>query len=324
MATMTEDDGDIKIEEQKIPDEKIEIDLTEDELKQEQAAEDERTAKGDADDHAEGDREAIRERRRQEKAERKERREKAMTRDRIEMDFLRKRNDDLERRLNAQEQRAQQGDLRMVDTEIQRAIDEAKLAEDVMAKAIAASNGEDATQAMRYRDEAIARAQQLYQYKQQQEAAAKQPQQPQVDPQLVTHAQDFLEDHPWYDVNGSDEDSAIVLAIDQRLVQEGFNPTTDEYWDELRDRVQRRFPEKFNADAKAGGKRAAPAVERTPRGGPAVGSGKEHAPTSTRREVYISAERKQALIDAGVWDDPQLRNKYIKKYMEYDRANGRS
>jgi hypothetical protein len=60
---------------------------------------------------------------------------------------------------------------------------------------------------------------------------------------------------------------------------------------------------------------------RKPTGGPAVGSGREHAPTSTRKEIYISPERKAALQEAGVWDDPVLRQRYVKKYAEYDRAN---
>ncbi len=60
---------------------------------------------------------------------------------------------------------------------------------------------------------------------------------------------------------------------------------------------------------------------RTPRGGPNVGSGREHAPTSTRKEIYVSPERKAALIEAGVWDDAVLRSKYVKRYAEYDRKN---
>ena len=60
--------------------------------------EDERVVK-EAESSEDSEREAIRERRRQEKQERKERREKAITRDKIELDFLRKRNDELDRRL---------------------------------------------------------------------------------------------------------------------------------------------------------------------------------------------------------------------------------
>lgn len=266
----------------------------------------------DPDDPDNKEREAIRERRRLEKLERKQRRDEAIKRDKIELDFLRKRNDDLERRLSAQEQRAHQSDLRGFDAEIVRAQQEAEMAEKVIAKAVAAGNGDDVAQAMRYRDAAIQRAQQLAWQKQQ---AAQTPPAPQsqVDDLAMTYAKEFLKDLSWYDPQGRDEDSAIVLAIDQAMAKDGYDPRTEDYWDELRRRVQRRLPDKF--DGKAGN------TTRTPRGGPAVGSGKEHAPATTRKEIYISPERKQALIDAGVWDDPVLRMKYVKRYAEYDRNN---
>lgn len=271
-------------------------------------------------DATDDEREAIRERRRLEKAERRERREQAIKRDKLELDFLRKRNDDLERRLTAQEQRAYQSDLGAYDANIKQAMHEVEMAEQVIAKAVAAGNGEDVTQAMRYRDQAIARAQQLEQVKHRvlQSAQHQQNQAPQLDDQVMLHAQEFLSQNKWYDPAGRDEDSAIVLAIDQSLVKDGYDPRSADYWDELRKRAARRLPERFNS-------RAAPPredrEERTPRGGPAVGSGREHAPTSTRREVYISPERKQALIDAGVWDDPKLRQRYVQRYAEYDRQN---
>lgn len=281
------------------------------------AAPDASTKADDEEDHPDDvdktdkEREAIRERRRLEKLERKERRDKAITRDKVELDFLRNRNDELERRMSAQEQRSQQTELSQVDAAIQKAIKDAELAESIIAKAVSSGNGEDVTKAMRYRDEAIAKAQQLSAYKQQASRPAALVQTPQVDPTVVEHAKDFMEDHPWYDAQGRNEDSAIVLAIDQALAKEGFDPKSDDYWDELRKRVARRLPDKVKA----------PEPSRVPRGGPAVGSSKEHAPVSTRREVYISPERKQALIDAGVWDDSVLRAKYVKRYAEYDRVN---
>lgn len=259
------------------------------------------------DDH-EDERETIRERRRQEKQERKERRETAIKRDKLELDFLRKRNDDLERRLTAQEQRAHQGDLNNLEAQIQKTVQEAQMAERVIAKAVEAGNGEDVTQAMRYRDQAIAKLNQLNQVKHQTEQAPVVPKQV-VDDITMSFAKEFLDEHKWYDPKGNDEDSAVVLAIDQALAREGFNPQTEDYWDELRDRIARRLPEKFKK------------TERVARGGPAVGSSKEHAPASTRKEIYISPERKQALIDAGVWDDPVLRMKYVKRYAEYDKNN---
>lgn len=274
---------------------------------------DDRVARNE-DDGNDSEREAIRERRRLEKLERKERRDKAITRDKVELDFLRKRNDELERRMSAQEQRAFQNDLGQIDAQIARAVNEAQMAERVIAKAVEVGNGEDVAQAMRYRDEAIAKANQLKYQKQQ---ATQRPVQPQqgMDDRAMAYAKEFLEENKWYDPQGGDERSAIVLAIDQAMNKEGHDPRSEEYWDELRARVARRLPEQFGKAPK--GDRE----ERVARGGPAVGSGREHAPASTRKEIYISPDRKQALIDAGVWDDPVLRMKYVKRYAEYDRSN---
>jgi hypothetical protein len=260
------------------------------------------------------EREAIRERRRLEKQERKVRREEAIKRDKLELDFLRKRNDDLERRITTQEQRAYQADLRGFDAEIARAQQEAEMAEKVIAKAVEAGNGDDVAQALKYRDAAVRRAQQLAYQKQQ---AAQQPivQQQQLDDVTLNYAKQFLNDNKWYDPQGRDEDSAIVLAIDQAMSRDGYNPQSPDYWDELRKRAARRLPERFASNEEK------PTQRREARGGPTVGSGKEHAPTSTRKEIYVSPERKQALIDAGVWDDPILRSKYVKRYAEYDRQN---
>ena len=262
------------------------------------------------DDPDDKEREAIRERRRLEKIERKERREKAIARDKLELEFLSKRNAELERRFNTIEQRQHQADVNNVDVQLRAAINEFDMAEKVIAKAVAAGNGDDVAQAMRYRDQAMAKAQQLKAMKDRAVAPRPvTPAQPEMDNTTLQFAKEFVKENAWYDPQGRDEDSAVVLAIDQTLVRDGFQPNTEAYWAELRKRAARRLPEKFKpveSDA------------RQARGGPAVGSGREHAPSSTRKEVYISPERKQALVDAGVWDDPVLRMKYVKRYSAYD------
>jgi hypothetical protein len=288
-------------------------------------AEDERTASSateeDEGDENDDERAAIRERRRLEKLERKDRRDQAIKRDKLELDFLRKRNDDLERRVSAQEQRAYQVDLGSYDQAIATATNEVEMAERVIAKAVEAGNGADVTQAMRYRDQAMQKMQQLQTAKQQAAQQRPQPQTQPLDDMAMVYAKEFISENPWYDSQGRDEDSAIVLAIDQALAKDGYNPQSEEYWDELRKRTARRLPEKFKTPRQQTRETRETREERTPRGGPAVGSGREHAPASTRKEIYLSPERKQALIDAGVWDDPVLRMKYAKRYSEYDRAN---
>jgi len=275
------------------------------------------------DDPDDKEREAIRERRRLEKLERKQRREDAIKRDKLELDFLRKQNDTLERRLAGVEQRTHQADLTQLDAAIAQAIGEAEMADRVIAKAVEAGNGEDVTKAMRYRDQAMQRAQQLQFQKQQ--AAQQRPATPALDDRTMHFAKEFIDENPWYDSQGRDEDSAIVIAIDQALAKDGYNPSSEEYWSELRKRAARRLPERFGKDNSDSSSRRESQreqrEERTPRGGPAVGSGREHAPASTRKEIYISPERKQALIEAGVWDDPVLRMKYVKRYAEYDKMN---
>jgi hypothetical protein len=275
---------------------------------------DERVAAQNDDDDSE--REAIRERRRKEKLDRKGRRETAIKRDKTELDFLRSRNDDLEKRISTQEQRAHNQELQGIEAAIAQANKEVEMAERVIAKAVENNNGNDVTKAMKYRDEAMNKAQQLNYNKQQSAQQANTA--PSVDDRTMHLAKQFMDDNPWYDANGRDEDSAIVMAIDQSLSRDGYNPQTEEYWDELTARSARRLPERFDEDEVS---RKPTKTARKARGGPAVGSGKEHAPTSTRKEVYISPERKAALIEAGVWDDPVLRTRYVKRYAAYDKSN---
>ena len=286
------------------PDEQLEPEDHED-------GEDERIAQEPQDEN-DDERAEIRERRRKEKHERRDRRDKAITRDKIELDFLRKRNDDLERRLTAQEQRSHVSDLNSYDAHIGQASNEIQMAERVIAKAIEVGNGEDVAQALRFRDQAMAKLQQLNYAKQQAAQQQPRPDPNQLDDLTMSYAKEFIDENPWYDPQGRNEESAVVIAIDQSLARDGYDPQSEEYWDELRKRAARRLPEKFGQPKRA---------ERTPRGGPVVGSGKEHAPASTRREIYISPERKQALIDAGVWDDPVLRQRYVKRYADYDKQN---
>ena len=272
------------------------------------------------------ERESIRERRRKEKQERKQRRDTAIKRDKVELNFLRKRNEDLERRVSAQEQKSQNLEMGNIDQHIAVAQKELNLADQVIEKGVENQSGEDVRKALAYRDQAQKKIAQLERQKQQANVQMQQQQQPQtqVDDRVLAHAQEFMDDNPWYDINGGNEESSIVNAIDASLTKEGFDPATDEYWDELTERAARRLPEKFEDFVEEVGEQEEPTPvkkKRVARGGPAVGSGKEHAPASTRKEVYISPERKQAMMDHGVWDDPVLRQKYVKRYMEWDREN---
>jgi hypothetical protein len=187
-----------------------------------------------------------------------------------------------------------------------------------MGQAVEAGNGEDVAKALRIRDEAMKQVQQLQVMKHRQSQTAneihQQPQGP--DPEIASHAQEWVGRNQWYDPKGKTEESKIVLAIDQTLVEEGYNPKSEAYWQELDRRVAKRLP-----NLKGGSDNDDDGNARTGRRGPPVGSTRDHAPSSSRQQVYISPERKQAMIEAGVWEDTVLRQRYLKQYAKWDRDN---
>jgi hypothetical protein len=276
------------------------------------------------------DREELRRKRREEKADRAARRKQAIERDKTELNYLRQRNESLEKRMFQVEKSVVGNTISGIDTRIADTVAEVKAAERIMAKAIEAGNGDDAAKAMRIRDQAMQKVQQLQVHKHQQNQVAQdlheqsqqvQPQANGPDPEVASFAQDWVSKNSWYDPNAKDEASKIVLAIDQSLVESGYNPKTEAYWRELDKRVAKRLP-----DIKGGGNYddSQDDDRRGQRRGPPIGSSRDQAPQSSRREVYISPERKQAMTDAGVWDDPVLRQRYLKQYAKWDRENNSS
>jgi len=74
-------------------------------------------------------------------------------------------------------------------------------------------------------------------------------QQPRPDPK----AEQWAEKNEWF---GKDEAMTYAsFGIHKRLVEEdGFNPTSDEYYEEIDKRIRKEFPHKFNGEEKASSK----------------------------------------------------------------------
>lgn len=250
---------------------------------------------------------------REQRTKRRQLQKQAKERSQRELEYLRQQNAAMEARLRAVEGNTLSQQAQTIDQQYQRALYEAQQAETIIARAVEAGNGDDVTVALRLRDEAKERAQQLGYAKQQAEQNAQQAAQPQADPRVVDYAKQWLDANPWYNPQGRDEDSAVTKAIDNALAAEGWNPSSEEYWHELTRRVAARIGDD---GAPAARNQAAPR-----RKAPPTGTTREHAPVSTKNEVVVTAERKQAMIDAGVWDDPVARTRYLKAYQAYDREN---
>jgi len=226
-----------------------------------------------------------------------------------ELAYLRQQTQQMAQRLAAIEGHTVSTAEQTVAQRIAQAERDAQQAEQIMARAIEAGNGEDAAAALRIRDAAKDEAQQMRQAAQQlQQARPQQAAPQQADPRVATYAKEWMDANPWYDPSGGNADSAITKDIDNALVREGYDPREIGYWQELTRRV---------ADAIGDDAPAKPAQSRK---GPPVGSQREHAPPRTKNEIYVTPERKQAMIEAGVWDDPQKRQRYLKAYQSYDSS----
>jgi len=270
-------------------------------------------------------------RRRSENKTRRQRQKEARDRTERELNFLRTRNQDLEQRFSHFEQetdaRIAGSEVATVDQSINKARGDMQLANQVIEQAVAANDGRNLAEALDHRDTIRDNLRDLEQAKQylaqpagrRQAAPARE-----LDPRHVAHAQSFMIDNDWWDPAGRDQDSVAVLQIDRALVQEGFDPTNKNYWDELRARTAEALPSRYDSRAGQhddGGGGGSGNGQQRPSGqnrGPQFRTGGRERPLK-KNEVYISPERKEAMVEAGVWDDPVLRNKYLKSYSNYDK-----
>lgn len=159
--------------------------------------------------------------------------------------------------------------------------------------------------------------QQLQHFKKQQLEIAQKPTQQNVPNTVSTEVQQqavkWLRKNSWYDPEARDTDSRIAKVIDQDLAAEGWNPSEPEYWDELDNRLAARLPHRYTASGRS---QSAPK-----RGGPTASSRVSNTSSAKPNTITLSRDRVQAIKDAGAWDDPERRNKMIRAYAQYDRAN---
>jgi len=309
--------------------ERSDEEAAEERAESEEGAEDERIGQAEGDDDDSDERSETRRRRRAERQRKKENR----NRDRTELNFLRQRNEQLERRQSEQDARISQGELVLIDNKIAELDANIKEADRIQAMAIEKGDGKSAMEAANISRDLSAGRNQLIGLRQQRANGAAVRAQPAADPAIQMRAKEWAEDHEWYDPNLRNADSRVAKAIEDQLFQEGtYDARGPEYWTELNKRLRKYLPHRFgnggsvrrddeDDDREEESEEEGEREERRPRG-PQVRVGGRQRPLR-KNEVYISAERKEAMIAAGVWNDPVLREKYLKQYQKFDRENRR-
>lgn len=137
-------------------------------------------------------------------------------------------------------------------------------------------------------------------------------------PMAQKYATEWMSENSWYDPTGRDQDSAIALEVDRRLAAEGFSADTKNYWTELNRRLRKYLPHRYTDDADEESVQPV----RKPRA-VVTGSGREGSTTSGttgRNTITLTPEQVRAMKDAGMWDDPEKRNRMIKRYAEAARS----
>ena len=232
----------------------------------------------------------------------------------MKLQHLERKNQELMERLSVVERKTHSADLARIDKAIEDQELRLQYAKMKIAEAATAADGNAMTDAQEMMYEARRQIESLASLKK----TAVEPRQNQgnvPDPRLQRLAANWMERNDWYDPSGRDTDSKIAKQIDETLVSEGWNPTSQDYWEELDNRLHKYLPHKYNdsTDVRSSTKRPRSVV---------TSSGRESVNGSTNRNTFVlKPEQVRAMKDAGFWDDPEKRSKMIKRYAQEARNN---
>lgn len=228
--------------------------------------------------------------------------------------LLERQNQELLERLSAVERKTHSADIARIDKAIE---DTALRLQYAKAKIAEATNMQDG--------EALAKAQEMWYEARQQvdtlnnlKKTASQPQRQQniPDPRLQRNAANWMERNSWYKPDNKDMDSKIAKQVDEELTSEGWDPTREDYWEELDNRLQQYLPHRYNRNNDE-----VPSARSKPRS-VVTGSGRESSTRAGGSNTFtLNAEQVRAMKDAGYWDDPEKRNRMIKRYAQEARKN---
>lgn len=273
-----------------------------------------------------------------------------------ELEQIKARVGSFEPRLNEFDQTRRQDQIHALDQQIAEQTARARQAKQQMTQAITTGDAEAISAAMEAREEALRAADRLTVQKERLASApAAEPvdprqtspqqfqnprQPPPIAPAVAMRVEGFAADKPWYNpTDPNNLDSQIVLQIDRAVANEGFDPRTDDYWDEIESRAAQYLPHRFGRQQQQPQARQAqqpmrqiapqaPAVAPQRRG-PMVGGGSDRTPVDTGNKLYLSPERKQAMIQVGALDadgrtisNPTKFKRLAAQYVAFDRQNG--
>jgi len=264
------------------------------------------------------EREAIRAARREERRLKKQLHREKIRESSHLVSALKKQNSDLANRIASLESRTSGAELARLDKAIDDAATRVEYAKMKMQEAVNTRQGEALTQAQELWYE---NQRQLESLKSMKDNASRQISNPkqnisQPDIAVQRNAAEWMGRNNWYDPEMKDADSKIAQALDKTLSEEGYDPSSQDYWEELDERLQKYLPHRYNVVYSANTRNSRPRSVVT-------SSGRETSGNSKPNEYRLTPDRVAAIKEAGMWENIELRNKMAKKYAEYDRQQKR-
>ena len=256
------------------------------------------------------DAEAVREAKRAKRRARKDYHKQVSVEKDTKLHMLERQNQELLERLSVVERKTQGGEIARINKAIEDQESKILFAKQKIKEATETGNGDLLTQAQEMWYDAKKQFESLEGLK---KHSVQQPQHQTIqapDPMVARYAGDWMSENPWYDPNGRDSDSKVALTIDQSMAEEGWNPKSQEYWEELDNRLAKYLPHRYIGEVE---KSVSPSTRR-PRN-IVTSSGRESASSSGGKNTFtLAPEQVRAMKDAGMWDDPDKRAKMIRRY----------
>lgn len=243
---------------------------------------------------------------------------------------LSQQNRTLSERLNSLEQRQGSSEIAMLDKAINDTRAAVEMAEQRHSEALMSNDPRLVTDAMKGLYATQRQLETLETTRANYAQAVRKPQGA-VDPNISRNVNAWMARNSWFRPGGTDNDSRIAKTLDDAVAAEGYDPATEEYWNELDRRIKKHLPERVRHARQEDDTLDDDEADENPpaknRGGKQEEGGRSHVRGSSaggqaggkRVRVVLSKERVQALKDAGIWDDVERRNKMIRQYQEYDR-----
>lgn len=73
-----------------------------------------------------------------------------------------------------------------------------------------------------------------------------------IKPEQARRTQSFLDKHKWFKPGAGDFDSDVTQMLDNQVANEGYDPSTPAYWNELERRIRERLPHRFEEEDRKG------------------------------------------------------------------------